>query len=426
MSTLWSSGTRKEDVDSNIENMIEKCSYLEQEDKEFILASFNAGKYGYVLEYIFNKSMKVLEDVVFTIGEEVVVGICHWVDKNILIKFFDIFVLRLASQLELMTKEDRVSLVYINDVLQNRKDKAGSDEVAELSKADVVKYIRACFDIVLLKDFSEFTTSFNDLMKTLKEVEIQPFSEEYVKIINAPKHEINFLLRLMFVLLKSVKKEEEKDCTSLIVNVKNLFPLLWENIGLNDKKFFAYYIKVAPEDSILTSVMEEISSQIKMQDFSMDVSVATKLLKTSQEIISAHFSINNHKGEASSLLSLQEYTQVPKLFLRNYITPCIITYLGNSFGYINESHMTALQILENISDDKWQYYFNNFFEKDDFVLITLLIAERSLKDWCTLIKGLDIDEDEVENENVKVLLKATRKSDYEGIVDCAKRIFYDN
>lgn len=425
MSTLWSSGTRQEDVDSNIENMIEKCKYLEQEDKDFILASFNAGKYGYVLEYIFNKAMKVLEEVVFTIGEEVVVGICHWVDKNILIKFFDIFVLRLASQLELMTKEERVSLVYINEVLQNRKDNAGNTTV-ELAKTDVEKYIRACFDIVLLKDYSDFTESFNNLMKTLKEVEIQPFSEEYVNIINAPKHEINFLLRLMFVLLKSVKKEEEKKYTSLIVNVKNLFPLLWENIGLNDKKFFAYYIKVAQEDSVLTNVMEEISSQIKMQDFSMDVSVATKLLKTSQEIISAHFSISNHKGEASSLLSLQEHTQVPKLFLRNYITPCIITYLGNSFGYINESHMTAQQILEGVSDDKWQYYFNNFFEKDDFVLITLLIAERSLKDWCTLIKGLDIEEDEVENENVRVLLKATRKNDYEGIVDCAKRIFYDN
>ena len=88
--------------------------------------------------------------------------------------------------------------------------------------------------------------------------------------------------------------------------------------------------------------------------------------------------------------------------------------------------MTSQQILEGVSDDKWQYYFNNFFEKDDFVLITLLIAERSLKDWCTLVKGLDVDEDEVQNENVKVLLKATRKNDYEGIVDCAKRIFYDN
>ena len=425
MSTLWSSGTRQEDVDSSIEGMLEKCKYLEQEDKDFILASFNAGKYGYVLEYIFNKSMKVLEDVVFTIGEEVVVGICHWVDKNILIKFFDIFVLRLASQLELMTKDERVKLVYINEILQNRKETAGSENAIELSKKDVEKYIRECFDIVLLKNYDDFTESFNKLITTLREEEILPFSDKYADIINAPKHEINFLLRLMFVLLKSVKKEDEKKNTSLIVNVKNLFPLLWENIGLNDKKFFAYYIKVAPEDSLLTTVMEEISGQIKMQDFSMDIAVATKLLKTSQEIISAHFSINNHKSEASSLLSLQEYNQIPKLFLRNYITPCVITYLGNSFGYINESHMIAAEILENISDDKWQYYFENFFEKDDFVLITLLIAERCLKDWCVLIKGLDIDEDDVQNENVKVLLKATKKNDYEGVVDCAKRIFYD-
>ena len=37
----------------------------------------------------------------------------------------------------------------------------------------------------------------------------------------------------------------------------------------------------------------------------------------------------------------------------------------------------------------------------------------------------DIEEDDIENENIRVLIKATRKNDYEGIVDCAKRIFYD-
>ena len=81
----------------------------------------------------------------------------------------------------------------------------------------------------------------------------------------------------MFVLLKSVKKEEEKECTSLIVNVKNLFPLLWENIGLNDKKFFAYYIKVAPEDSLLPSVMEEISGQIKFKPPQSDLKSRTTM-----------------------------------------------------------------------------------------------------------------------------------------------------
>ncbi len=425
MSTLWKSGVKSEDSDiSSVESMLEKCHYLSQDDKDFVLASFNAGKFGYVLEYIFNKAMKVLEESVFTIGEEVVIGICHWVDKSVLIKFFDIYVLRLASQLELLSKAERMELVYINEILQHRRDEKGENTV-ELLKKDVEKYLKVCFNSVLHKDFTNFGESFNELINLVKNEEIIPFSDKYSEIINAPKHEINLFLRLMFVLLYNSKKEEISKDSALITNVKTLFPLLWENIGINDKKFFAYYLKVAGEDSLVYKVVDEISSQIKLQDFAMELPAATKLLKICQEIISSHYSINNHAAEVSALLSLQESHQVSKLFLRSYITPSLITYLGNNFGYLNESHLISKQILENISEEKWLYYFKNFFEKDDFVLITLIITERCLKDWCSLIKEIDIEEDEISNELIRDLLKASRKNDYEKIVENSRKIFFN-
>ena len=77
----------------------------------FILTSFNAGMYNYVVEYVFNKTIKVLQDVIFSIGEDLVINITHWIDKSFISKFFDIFILRLATDFDLITKQENDNLI---------------------------------------------------------------------------------------------------------------------------------------------------------------------------------------------------------------------------------------------------------------------------------------------------------------------------
>ena len=58
------------------------------------------------------------------------------------------------------------------------------------------------------------------------------------------------------------------------------------------------------------------------------------------------------------------------------------------------------------------------------MLINLITVEGCLKDWCNLIKKAGIDDEDIANENIRELVIASRKFDYEKVVEYANKIYY--
>ena len=75
-------------------------------------------------------------------------------------------------------------------------------------------------------------------------------------------------------------------------------------------------------------------------------------------------------------------------------------------------------------DEKWTYYFKNYFVKDDFVLINLLSVPVCLKDWCYLIKKINIDLEDISNENIKELIIASKEQNFDKIKEFATKIYF--
>jgi hypothetical protein len=243
MKIIWNDAIKKCNVtDSSFEEIVENSNTsLTQDDKDFILTSFNAGMYNYVVEYVFNKTVKVLQDVIFSIGEDLVINITHWIDKSFISKFFDVFILRLATDFDLITKQEKIKMLQTIELLQRRKDNMTSQEIDKVR----AKYlIINCFDAILLKDFEPFTTSIKDTIEALYTVDILPYSDIYNDIIESTNKHKNLLIRIMFSLLRNPSDKDSKRFKVLCQNVKNLFPFLWDNASLNDKKFISFYLKI--------------------------------------------------------------------------------------------------------------------------------------------------------------------------------------
>ncbi len=423
MKIIWNEARKKCNItDSTFEEIVENSdTTLTQDDKDFILTSYNAGMYNYVVEYVFNKTIKVLQDAVFAVGEDIVLNITHWIDKTFISKFFDIFILRLATDFNLISKQEKIKIMQMIEILQRRKENLGSQEVDK----EKAKYLIVnCFDAVLTKDFEPFTVSIQETIEALYTVDILPYSDIYNDIIESTNKHKNLLIRIMFAMLRNNNCKDAKKFKVLCQNVKNVFPFLWDNASLNDKKFISYYLKTSAPDAPINKVFNEISSQIKLQDFNTDMPTVSKILKNCQDVLSSHYSVNNHQGEIAPLIQLSEINHYPNLFLRSIITPAVITYLGNNNGPIHESRLIAEEILENVPSEKWTYYFKNYFSKDDFVLINLISVEGCLKDWCLLVKKSGVDDSEIANENIVELLKASKKQDFEKVVEYANKIYY--
>jgi len=424
MKANWNDAKKKCNIsDRSFEEIVDaEGSLLTQEDKDFVMSSFNAGMYNYVVEYVYNKSVKILQDVVFSIGEDIVVNITHWIDRSYISNFFDIFVLRLACDFDLISKDEKLKILQIMQVLQKRND---SDLITgEIDKEKAKYFIISLFDAILYKDFTPFTKSVVETLECLEKVVILPYSDIYTEIMESTDRRKNLFIRIMFAMLKTADEKKDDGFKIIYQNAKNLFPFMWDSESLNEKKFISYYLKTAGEDSLIKKVFSEISLQIKLNDFNTDVSIVTKILKSCQEVLSSHFSVHNHKDEVAGMIRLSEVEFFPNYFLRSVITPCIVTYLGNESGFLFDSRQIAQQIFEKITSEKWTFYFKNFFVNDDFVQMTLLLNEHCLKDWCSLIKKASVDEGEIADEDVKNLLIASKKQNFEEVATLVKSLYY--
>jgi len=262
------------------------------------------------------------------------------------------------------------------------------------------------------------------MLNTLSDLQTKTItvdSEDYKEMLEITNHHKNLLLRILFSLVKADSDDNKKNKT-VIQNMKNLVADLWESASLNDRKFFAYYVKSFPTDSSVGKAFAFILENVKINDFSTDFSVVTNILKDCQDILSSHYSLGNQKDEVLGLIKLSEIKSYPKFFLRSVITPSILTYIGNNNGVNGEAKEYAEIILSQISSDKWTYYFKNFFATDDFVLINLMTVPGSVKDFCSIVKRASVDENEIVDEDILSLIVACKKGDCETVSNIAKKL----
>ncbi len=429
MNVIWDDVRKKSNIsDSSFENMIINSSassnMLSDEDKDFILTSFNAKMYNYVIEYIFNKSVKVLQDTIFSMGEDTVVNVTHWIDRTVVSNFFDVFVLRLAFDLGLIDKQEKITFLSIIEYLQAKKEALSSDDIEELNKEKTKYYIACLFEMILSKNFSPFVNSIKEIINQLTTQVVLVDSPEYEKMVSTLNIRKNILIKILFSLAKTCGTKDKKELKNIAINVKNLFPALWENTNLNERKFFSYYYKTSNFDESIKKVFEEIVENLKTQEFTTDISVVTQILKSCQDILSCHYSIRSHIDEVASLIKLSEIKVYPKFFLRSVITPSLVTYLGNNNGYIRESREVAEKIFDNISPEKWTYYFKNFFFNDDFILINLISVPSCIKDFCSIIKKSGVNENEINDETIRELIIASKKFDIDRVKELSNILYF--
>lgn len=398
-------------------------SRLSSDDIDFLVTSFSAKMYNYSVEYMYNKAVKILQDNVFSCGEELVLNITHWIDRSFLSPFFDVFVLRIACDFDFITLEEKLEFMRIAEYLQARKDNFSDNW--QIDKERAKYFLLVLFFSVLSKDFSSKVKEIKDVIEKLYTIDILPLSNEYSDIICTTNRHKNLLVRIMFCLLKISNKEDNKRYKTLCNNIYSLFPTLWDSTSLNDKKFIAYYLKSSNPQSPISQVFGAFSNKIKVQDITTDINVITKILKNCQTTLSCHFSVSNHVGETLSLQALEEINATPKNFLRSIITPSLVCFLGGNYGTLKGSKEIAQNILNKITQEKWQFYFKNFFEKDDFVQINLITNEKSLKEWCTIIKKSGVDENDLPNKTIKDIIIQSKKSNYSNLVELVKKLYFE-
>lgn len=403
--------------EESFEELVQACpNNLTDEEKDYVISSYNAGFYRYCLEYVYKKSMSVLRKVLYSAGETIANKMAYVMDQGSILGISDIFTLSLSNKFNIIDKEDRMNIVKLAELLQAQNRKLN---VGQITKEQVESYGRLCFNCVFYKDYLHFSESYKFLVDMLVSQKLMPLSKEYITILEATNNEKVIVTRLLFVLLFEVKRKD----AIFINNFKLLIPVLWENLPLSDKIFLSLYIKQNNNTELAEEVLNDVSNHIKIPDFNTDVKLIKHIFINGQDAIASHFSLNNTRSEVSALLNIKDNLHIPAMFTRNYICPTILAYIGNPYGYLEEARNVAKEILSDISNDKWVYFFKNYF-LDAHILIKLFYSQKTASAFCELVKEYieDIEED-IPNEDVKNILTLAKAGDVDGVRKLCKSIY---
>ena len=421
--TVWETGVQTDTCkDDSIEKILDKCNVnLTTKDKDYISTLYNANMNRYLLEYIYKLTINTLKKPLVDLGDRLIKGLCYVIDKGSLSGIPDIYIIALATKLELINKDEQLGLVELIELLQIQNY---YNSATPVTREQTDYFIKFCFDAVLFKDFLPFDESFDGLVKELNSQCLVPLSEEYISIINATGHEKTVVARLLCALLFNFQGDSEN--FPIINNYKLLMPALWESIGASDKVFFAYYFKTLPENSIQRQVFKEISSTntVKLPEFNTELNLVKHLIENGQDVISCHYSINNRRNETSALLNIKEHIYMPAIFSRSILTPAIIAYMGNEFGYIKDSRLISDYILQNISNEKWIYYLKNYFINDNNILIKLVLSKKCIEEWCNIVKNYIEPSIDIDVEDIKLLLEYSRQKKYQEVYMICCKLYY--
>ncbi len=410
-------GLDVEDLSGDIKDIVINCPYnITDEEKDYIISSYEAGFYRYCLEYVYKKSMELLRKVLNSAGETIANKMAYVMDEGSLLGISDVFALSLANKFGLIDKEDRLDVIKLAELLQAQNRKLN---VGQISEEQVSSYIKRCFNYIFYKDYSNFSQSYKDLIDMLTHTKLVPLSKEYITIVEASNNEKVILVRLLFVLLFEVKKKEEM----FINNFKLLIPTLWDNISISDRIFLSIYIKQNNNTELAEEVLNEVSSHIKIPDFNTNVDLIKHIFINGQDAIASHFSLNNTRSEVSALLNMKDNLHIPAMFTRNFVCPTILAYVGNPYGSLVEARNVAKDILQDISNEKWIYFFKNYF-LDAHILIKLFYSQKTANAWCELVKEYIEDiEEEIPNEDIKNIIILSKQGDTDAVRKLAKSLY---
>jgi predicted amino acid-binding ACT domain protein len=194
-------------------------------------------------------------------------------------------------------------------------------------------------------------------------------------------------------------------------------------LSIAETQDFGILRMVVNDNQTAEKVLNEISSNIKIPDFNTAVNIVEWVFINGQDAISCNYSLNNARSEISALLNLRDNIHIPAMFGRNNITPAILAYTGNTYGYVDEARNVAKEILYEISNEKWIYYFKNYFW-DPNILIKLFYSAKTAGAWCELVREYieDIEED-IPNEDIRQIIILSKKGDVEGVRKICKSLY---
>jgi hypothetical protein len=292
----------------------------------------------------------------------------------------------------------------------------------EMMPEDALGILRTCVQTVLGHEDLEIAVEFADFRRRL---ETSILDHEAAEIDGLANSAYFFKRTVLRILLAGSKSSRGAQLENVLANLNTLLPAVWPDLMDPDRYMVgrAYAELHAEGQSVPANGLRSALLKVAGFDYVPEGLRSHAFLEAAGKVQQAHFGMNNFYNEPAQMRALAGLgTSIPRPAFHKCLTAIILVRIGNHYGLAWAAQGPAMQMLKDVTADRWEYFFDGCLPVDD-VLLTELQDERVADRWCSMIAELPrTDGVKPTHKQIRPLLEASRDGDAKIVARRAERL----
>lgn len=285
----------------------------------------------------------------------------------------------------------------------------------EMMPEDALGILRTCVQTVLGHEDLEVAVEFAAFRRRLETSILDHEAPEIEGLANSAYFFKRTVLRILLAGSKSLRGAQLEN---VLANLNTLLPAVWADLMDPDRYMVgrAYAELHAEGQSVPANGLRSALLKVAGFDYVPEGLRSQAFLEAATKLQSAHFGMNNFYNEPAAMRALASLgTSIPRPAFHKCLTAIILVRVGNHYGISWAAQDPALQMLKDVTVDRWQYFFDGCLGVDD-VLLTELQDSNVVERWCMMITELPrISGVKPTDKQVRQLLEASRDEDVKAV-----------
>ena len=412
---IWKKDEKFPIASSNITEVVEFGVQLNKKEKAQIIAGFESQHYEMVTNFVWSKAIFVLKSTLASMGKEFLSELLDRPDidenSNIHQSVSEYEAIRLAEELGIVSGTGVVRLKNALNLATHFISTDDQDDIdKEMTKEEALMVLKPCFQSILAYDKVEAAIDFKNFRDSLSSETLHSSNPSINKLIHSPYF---FKRTTIRVILSIIKNSSGAQLENSLANANLIIPLIWVDLQAPEKwQLGRVYAELNSDGKIkAVSGLRQVLLKVKGFDFVPEDLRSNSFIKVACEILNAHTSVNNFYNEPAPVNMLAQMGSViPIPAFPKAMSAILCVKLGNGYGTSWAAQGSADIILNNITPERWEYYFINCLSNDDIILNKL--RDRNLASrWIDIVKGkfnFDDIASKAKEKHLASLIRATR------------------
>lgn len=412
-----------------IEDMVTYGIQLQLKDKKQIISAFHNEAYEMVSTYTWTKAITSLKNQLSMMGISFIAEMLDRPDinehSNLQQAISDFEAIRLAEELGVISGTSAFRLKQaMETVIHFNQTDLEEDDENEMTEDEAKTIVRSCIQGILGYNKIEAAIDFKNFRIELEDSTLDENNPYILKLIQSPYFFHRTVIR---ILLSIVKTSSGAQLENALINSNTIIPLIWESLKHPEKwQIGRTYSELFTDGQTkAASGIKKVLLKVKGFDFVPEDLRSSSFIKIANEVLTAHYGMNNFYNEPkpiSTLYSMGSVIPIPAFPICMTATLCI--RLGNFYGISNAAQGPATEILKNTKEDRWIYFFKECVQTNDKLLYKLT-QSNPLERWINLFSEKLIDKiiPEIQEKDVINLLRFTKEKNRAVVSKIASQMY---